>query len=201
MTWFSFTPLERVRKQGGKKRERKMEYTVTHTALYLLCVCVCVCVCVLCSWLWHILHTQTVVRHPHDCLQVIFTSIFAEKCAHVAVKIGETLNLSLQPLSTCMHEQRLTPPVWLFSPVNMEVEIKKVTHYAMHVCTSCSLCGQPVRADSGSPVTLPTSWQAWVCSLLSSCVSAQPSVWVERLCVLSILSVWEGLCRTWFKDL
>lgn len=55
--------------------------------------------------------------------------------------------------------------------------------------------------ESTLSASLLSSWQVWVCFLLLSCVSAQPSVWVERLFVLSTLSVWEGRSRVGFKDL
>lgn len=63
-----------------------------------------------------------------------------------------------------------------------------------------------IRTRAGPAAETATSLQQLaghfrLCSLLSSCVSAQPSVWVQRLCVLSIWSVWEGLCRAGFKDL
>lgn len=80
------------RESGGQKeKERAQE---KKTALLLLRACS--------SCLWHVLQIQTLkpwwrcVWCQHDCVQVVFRSIFAENSARVTVKIGKSLNLPMK---------------------------------------------------------------------------------------------------------
>lgn len=86
--------------------------------------------------------------------------------------------------STCAH---LSTKIWPIPPKNGSIRGAPRCTFTLEQLS--------IRADTEQQFASYFASLLTGLGLLSSCVSAQSSVWVQRLCVLSILSVWEGLCR------